>query len=471
MSSGRPKALLASTSFRLSLLFAAVLFAAFVSAGFALWYLTKSAAEQAGRDRIRLEMDSLQGELRNQGLEATVAAIHMRQRKPGALEYRLLAADGAVLAGDLQIEPSPPGWSTIYLPEPSGGTASPDLVLLNEATPGGGSLVIAEDLESTEWVRYAMLRTLFWVAAVALLFSIGAGYLAASGALRRMQGMFSAMERAGAGDLSARVPVNAAEGGSDVDALGRRVNAMLERIDALVSNLRRVSTDVAHDLRTPLTHVRQQLDEAAAAETLDSARAAVRAAQDKIDDVQRTFAATLRLAEIEAGAAHARFAPVDLVALIERVGNAYRPDIENSGRAFTVEASAAATILGDADLLAQALANLLDNAIAHTPAGAAITLRLSADVQCVRLDVEDRGPGVPAADLRRVLEPFVRLDRSRSSRGAGLGLSIVSAIARLHGAGLALEDAGPGLRVRIEWPAHALTAGRAAAARGEPLDA
>jgi signal transduction histidine kinase len=470
MSSARPRALLASTSFHLSLVFAAILLVAFVCAGAGLWFLTKSAAEQAGRDRIRVEMDSLQDEIRHQGLDAAVAAIRVRQRKTGSLEYRLVGADGAVLAGDLEVGAQPQGWSTLYLPDSAAQTASPDLVLLQEAIPDGGSLTIAEDLERTEWVRYAMLRTLFWVATAALLFSVGAGYFASRSALGRMDGVFDAMERVGGGDLSVRAPVRARSDGSDVDVLARQINAMLTRVDALVGNLRRVSTDIAHDLRTPLTHVRQQLDAAATAPDLDTAKAATRTAQEMIDGVLRTFAATLRLAEIEAGAARARFAPVDLAAIVERVGHAYRPEIEASGRTFDIESVPSAIVQGDADLLTQALANLLDNAMTHTPAGATIAVRLHTDADALRLEVEDAGPGVPAADRPRVLEPFVRLDRSRGAPGAGLGLSIVSAVARLHGASLALEDAEPGLRATIEWPSHGRS-GEGADAVYEPLDA
>jgi signal transduction histidine kinase len=161
----------------------------------------------------------------------------------------------------------------------------------------------------------------------------------------------------------------------------------------------------------------------------------------------------LRLAEIEAGSAHARFGPVDLAAIVERVAHAYRPDIEGSGRTFSVSLPARAMVAGDADLLAQALANLLDNAMVHTPRGAPIAVRLSEDAGGVRLTIQDEGPGIPLAERTRALEPFVRLDGSRTSSGAGLGLSIVNAIARLHGAQLALHDARPGLRVEIVWPA------------------
>lgn len=452
MSSAQLRQLFRSTSFRLSLLSGLVIAIAFALAGFGAWVVTKSAAEQAAHERIVNEMDALEDEMREEGIAPTLAAIRARQRSPGALDYLVLGPDGAIVAGDLRMPTPQLGWSTLYLPDSAGGA---DLVVFTQMLPDGTRLVIAQDLERTEGVRYAVLRTLLWVGLGAMLLSIGVGYLVARGALRRMDGLFHALERVSAGDLSARAPPAPANASSDVDLLGGRINGMLERIDTLVSNLRRVSTDIAHDLRTPLTHVRQQLETISAANDLDIAREGARVAQAKIDDLMGTFQAILRLAEIEAGAARSRFSAVDLGILIERIADAYRPDIENGGGSLTVETQAPGVVQGDADLLTHAVANLLDNALAHAPAGAAIKLRLREADGGVSLQVEDNGPGVPADDRVRVLEPFVRLDRSRGTPGVGLGLSIVHAVARLHGAQITIEDAGPGLRVNIGWPAAA----------------
>ncbi|MBX9747371.1 MAG: HAMP domain-containing histidine kinase, partial [Hyphomonadaceae bacterium] len=215
---------------------------------------------------------------------------------------------------------------------------------------------------------------------------------------------------------------------------------------------RRVSTDVAHDLRTPLTHVRQNLETAASSQDLAAAHESVARAQSKVDDVLRIFAAMLRLAEIEAGTARSRFAPVDLAAVAERVADAYRPDVEASGKKLGLEPGRAVHIDGDADLIAQALANLIENALRHAGPDADVVIRLLETSAAVRLEVEDNGVGLAAEDRARVVDAFVRLDPSRSPMGAGLGLSIVAAIARLHGAELLLEDASPGLRAALVWP-------------------
>jgi signal transduction histidine kinase len=447
MSFAPAERLLASTSFRLALVCAAVILIAFAATGFGLWFVTKSAAERAGRQRIAIEMESLQDEIRDEGLGAAIAAIETRQRAPGALDYRLIGPDGRILTGDLQVDPPAIGWSTAYLPN-AGRAPGPDLIILHQPLPNGGALFIAEDLEHTEGVRYEIMSTLIWIGAAALLLAVAAGFFAARSALRQMDGIVSVMQRVSGGDLSARAAPGATR--TDIDLLGQRINAMLAHIDSLVGNLRRVSNDIAHDLRTPLAHVRQQLDDVANAASLDEAKSGARNAQDKIDEVMRIFAAVLRLAEIEAGAAQSRFTTLELDALIERVADAYRPDIESEGGALHIDLSPV-SITGDADLLAQAVGNLLENAMRHAHAST-ITVSLRNDAHGATMIVQDRGPGVPAAEHARVLEPFVRLDRSRKSPGAGLGLSIVNAIARLHNAGVVLTDAAPGLRVEIKWP-------------------
>lgn len=451
MSSARSK-IFASTSFRLSLVCAVVIALAFSGAGVATWLVTKSAAEEAGRLRIEREANQLAPSGGEIDLNAIAASIRQRETETGALDYLLLDPMGERVVGDLNMTHAAIGWSTLYLPDERGSGSSPDFVILNRPLPGGGALIIAEDLERSEGVRYAMLETLFWIGSVSLLFALGAGYIAARGALRRMDELYATVEKVGSGDLTARVRTRSDRWATDVDLLGERINGMLDRIARLIDNLRRVSTEIAHDLRTPLSHVRQRLDDVTAAATLESARAAAAIAQDKVDHLMRTFASMLRLAELDAGVAPTRFSSVDLSALVERMADAYRPDIEAAGGALVAHVAPGVRVRGDVDLLAQALANLLDNAIAHAALAGPITLQLCGDDNRVRVEVEDRGPGVPVTERTRVLEPFARLDRSRATPGAGLGLSIVSAIARLHEVKLSLDDAKPGLRVSLEWP-------------------
>ena len=228
---------------------------------------------------------------------------------------------------------------------------------------------------------------------------------------------------------------------------------MLDEIATLVSRVRWVSTDIAHDLRTPLTHVRQKLERIKAAAGVNSS---VLAAADEIEadvgELLRTFDAMLRLAEIENDPKAASRARIDLAELTARVADAYRPDIEASGRRLVTDLEPAA-IDADPDLLAQAIANLMENALRHTPPDARIAVRVEAAGDRVILSVTDNGPGVPEGQREAVLQRFYRLEVSRTTQGSGLGLPIVAAIARRHCATLGtLSDACPGLRVELVFP-------------------
>lgn len=453
MSSARLDSLFRSSSFRLAALFALLLVASFVAAGAGAWVVTQSVAERQIYDRVQLEMESLQNEARAEGVSAALAAIRTRTDSPGALEYRVLDGDGQLIAGNLPPFTAVEGWQVINLPDPN-----PDeheridrYIILTRVASGGLLVSIGDDLDRAEDVRLAVLGALFWIGVAALILGVAAGATATFRGLRRIDALSATMQRVSAGELSARVDVPAR--GDDLDTIARGVNEMLAQIDLLVANVRRVSTNIAHDMRTPLTHVRQELETAANAPDLATAHDGIRRAQAKIDDVLRIFSAMLRLAEIEGGSVRARFAPVDLAGVIERVADAYRPDIESSGHALDIGPIAPATIQGDPDLIAQALANLLENAMRHTPQNGVISVRLQRDEGSLRLEVADQGPGVPASERARILKPFERLDASRPAPGAGLGLSIVNAIAQAHRAELMLSDAGPGLRVTLVWPA------------------
>lgn len=450
MPSASARRLLASTPFRIALICAGVVVAAFALAAFGTWAVTKSAAESSARERVQLEMSLLRGEIRQLGLDTAVVAIQLRERLPGAFQYRLVDARGRVLAGELPLVVGAPGWSMHYERDRDDGTVSPDLVVFTERLPGGGYLAVAEDLEHSEWARYAVLRTLLWFAVLASGLSLAAGYLAAQGALYRMQEIVRTMERVGDGDLSARVPTRNVDHENDVDGLGRNINTMLARIDALVRKLRRVSTDIAHDLRTPLTHVMHDLEVAGRSAPPETS-GSIQSAQTRIEGLMRAFDAMLRLAEIEAGVARSRFVDVDLADLVERIGDAYRPDVENAGGRLEALAPEALRVRGDPDLLAQALSNLIENALKHSGPCPHIRVQgLQSGAETV-LVVEDSGPGIPYESREQVLEPHVRLDSSRGSPGAGLGLSIVSAVAQLHRATLTLDDAKPGLRAQLAW--------------------
>ncbi len=269
--------------------------------------------------------------------------------------------------------------------------------------------------------------------------------------MRRIETINATSRDIMSGDLSRRIPTRGS--GDELDRLAGSLNAMLDRIQSLMEGVRQVSDNIAHDLRTPLARLRNRLETAALPETDPPAsRAALESALAEADALLGTFNALLRIARIEARERRAAFADVDLGELIGDVGELYEPLAEQKRQTLLTDSSAA-VIVGDRDLLFQALANLLDNAIKYTPAGGNIRVGLSTAGAGVELTVADDGPGIPEAFRERVLRRFFRLDPSRPSGGSGLGLSLVAAVADLHGATLRLDDMRPGLKVTLRFAA------------------
>jgi signal transduction histidine kinase len=449
----RTEKLYASTGVRLSFIYSGLLIAAFSVAIALTWIAARSAAESDLRDRIELEGAALEAEILDEGIDAAVAAIAARVERPGALEYWLIDPAGRVLAGDLPAMATPDGWHRVELSDTVDGAENRDeLLVLTVALPDGTRLSVGDDLRRAESVRDAVLRSLLWIGLVTVVLGIVVGTFVTRRSLTQMDALTSIMSEVAEGRLDARILPRHGMRPNDLDRLGDSVNRMLDQIDSLVRNLRRVSSDVAHDLRTPLSHLQQRLETARTANTAQERLAAIEAADDKIAEVLQAFDAILRLAEIEAGAARSRFVDVDIAALVDRLADAYGPDVEASGRTLHVDRRDHASIRGDSDLLAQALANLVENAMNHTPAGTQITVSAFIEGSSLLLAVADNGPGIPPERRAEVLLPYSRLDQSRSTAGFGLGLSIVAAIARVHDAQLRLDDNRPGLRVTIAFP-------------------
>lgn len=227
---------------------------------------------------------------------------------------------------------------------------------------------------------------------------------------------------------------------------------MLDRIAGLIANLRQVSADIAHDLRTPLSGLRTHLETLRLEQDEGARTALAESAIVRADELLALFNALLRISEVEEGGLQKAFAPLDLSTLVADLGETLRPLVEDSGRQFDVAVAAGLHINGDRELVAQALINLVENAQRHTPMGSRIGLAVLASGDAVAMQVRDNGLGIPAADRQRVLKRFVRLEASRSTPGHGLGLSLVAAIARAHGGRLTLEDAGPGLIATLTVP-------------------
>lgn len=434
---------------RLALAQALVLFTALGLAGYLSHLSGEMIAQRAIDQSVAGETASLRDEFLQKGAAHLPHTIEKRSRLWHGFEYRLVGADGARRAGAL-LDPGPAlGWSTV-----SGGHGETASRFRTYSTrlPDGSVLTVAQDLSPQTRQTTAMTRTLVWCGAFGAAAGFAVTYLVMGGAWRRIAAVARAAREVSTGRLDVRVETRAVGARDDIDELSSAFNAMLAEIDDLMGQVRQVSTAIAHDLRTPLTRVRQQLERLKAAPTATpEVLEGVGRIDADLEELLRSFDAMLRLAEIEnaQGGAH-RFA-IDLGDVAARVVEAYRPDIEEAGRAFEVRIESAA-VRGDPQLIAQAVANLLDNTLRHTPAGTPIALGVERRPDGAILHVSDRGAGVPADQRAAVLQRFRRLDPSRSGVGCGLGLAIVAAIAARHGARLTLGDADPGLRVELTFP-------------------
>jgi signal transduction histidine kinase len=270
--------------------------------------------------------------------------------------------------------------------------------------------------------------------------------------LRRVEVVNKTARAIRGGDLSQRIPTTGA--GDELDDLGRNLNAMLDQIERLMAGMREVSDNIAHDLRSPLTRMRNRLNAAVDGDSA-SKEEALRATIDDTEKMLATFNALLSIARIQSGEGAGAMAPIDIVAIAEEMAELYEPAAQDAGFDFNFITAPTPPVKGSRELVSQAIANFLDNALKYAEGGTRIELKVGpAKDGGAMLSVADDGPGVPPENRDRVLERFVRLEQSRSTPGSGLGLSLVSAIARAHGATLELQDGlkhknddGCGLRI------------------------
>jgi signal transduction histidine kinase len=313
---------------------------------------------------------------------------------------------------------------------------------------GSQTLVVGEGMDIVEDSREALTSGLLWSLAFVLMAGFAGAALIAWRIDRRLGRTEVALTAYASGEMSRRLPITGS--GDELDRVAVSVNAVLDRLSALMETTRQITTDAAHDLKTPMTRLLHRLAEAEG-NSVAEAKSVLRSAATDAKQIITTFDALLRIAEIEAGARRARFDLVDLSDVVETVADAYGPEAEQAGQRLETKIGPELYITGDRELLTQAFADLVENAIRHAGKGAMICLMAVSHAATVEAMVSDTGPGVPAADRERVLSRFVRLEASRSTPGTGLGLTLVKAIADLHNARLELSDNGPGLRVTMSF--------------------
>jgi signal transduction histidine kinase len=370
----------------------------------------------------------------------------------------LFDAAGRPLAGDLDLPPA--GLPTagkvgeVKIPDPRAGrTGSLGLRVLTQALPGGETIIIGRSVRATHEIDEIVTRALLLALVPMVVLALVGGVVVSRGALRRIAAVHSTSRLIMAGQLDRRLPVSGAA--DDFDKLANIVNDMLDEIERLMLDAKSTGEDIAHDLRTPLTRLRGRFERAASAAAVPPETAALAgAAIEDIDQILGTVTAILRIAEVEHGQRRAGFRQLDLVDVVREAVELYEPISEEKGVSFAVDLAAAASVRGDGDLLFEALANLLDNAIKFTPSGGHVAVSLRQESRGPVIRVADDGPGISPADRPKILRRFYRGDRSRHTPGTGLGLNLVAAIVRLHGFGLVLDEATKGCTIAIQcWAA------------------
>ena len=455
--------LLRTTAFKLTLVYLGifVLFAASLLGYFAL--NTRRLITEQITATVNGEVNGLSEQYGQGGLRRLVIVVDVRSRRPGSSLYLVTTPSGEGLAGNVgSLQPGVldrPGWleTTYHRLESPEGAEHRALVRVVQL-PGGFHLLVGRDLEERERLFGIVVNAGQWSLALVIVLGLLGGFFVSRRILSRIDAMTGTAQTIMAGDLSGRLPV--AGTGDELERLAGNVNAMLERIEALMRGLKEVSDNIAHDLKTPLTRLRNRCEQALRSATGEASyRAALESTIAESDDLIRTFDALLMIARAESGQARENMTEFDASEIARDVGELYEPVADEKGIALKIEAGAAAPVRGNRELVSQALANLIDNAIKYAgPNGkvngvpAEIVVKAGNDGERIMLSVADRGPGIPDADRSRVVERFVRLEQSRSEPGSGLGLSLAAAVARLHGGELKLEDNQPGLRTTIALP-------------------
>ncbi len=445
---------LRTTAFRIALVYAGLFAASAVVLFGGLYWFVGHQLQGALKAEIARDVGELQRGYELGGTSELVSLVRQRimtSKASGGL-YMLESPGQDVPSANLPVLAPFTGWRTIEIGDDDRfeGDEVGDQALLLGLRLGDDRLIVGRRLVQVEETTELLSSGLTWTLSLTVFLALAGGMLFGRAAVRRVAVISRTTDAIVAGDMANRIPVEGRD--DELSKLAHNINRMLDRNEVLMTGLRQVSDDIAHDLRTPLGRLRQKLDRAYRQEsTVAGCKAALVEALKEIDGILETFAALLRIAQIEAGARKSRFTRIDLSDLASAIAEVYEEVAKTEGRVLAAQIEPGIEIQGDRDLLNQALANLVENAIRHTPSGTAIALVLRHEGKGAVLSVADHGTGIPQAERTNVLKRFHRLEQSRTSPGSGLGFALVKAIAELHDAALSLSDNTPGLLVELRF--------------------
>ncbi len=434
-----------------------------VSAIFATLIVRLAAGlEESAHARILNTRDALLAIDRRYGFDELVSVVTDEAESVRDTDsiFAVVDANNAFVAGNIRSEQPFDGWRVLErsrLPDIASDGSGPDRFFATWTPVSKGMLLIGRSDREVQQARGILIRSLGWGLLATAILGVGSGVYLARGAQKRIDDIANTLSAVSSGELNRRVPVQIPH--HDLDEVGERINAMLTQLERLVQSANQSSTDIAHDLKRPMTRLRQQLETASEIEdTSPAVREVLEEATAEVDSIVSTFEALLNIGQLEAGDRRARFVDLDLAKVVGDTIEAYTPVIEDSGFHLVWNngaRQAGPIVRGDHELLVQLMANLIENALQHCPTGTTIEMALGTSQRGPVVTVNDNGPGIPEAEHENVFRRFYRLERERSSPGHGLGLSLVRAIADLHGATVTLAGNNPGLKVLISFPSRA----------------
>jgi signal transduction histidine kinase len=443
--------LLRTASFRLAVLYLALFTASALALGAFVYMSVQREILTDFDERIVEETDALKSDFATGGSERLAGIIEARGSGGASFSYGLAGPDGRPVAGDLRVSAGADanGWTEAQEAGGEEPAESKPEVIRSLATKlaDGSILIVGDERRRLDTILKGVLTALGWALAATLaLGTIGGLWLSAQ-FLARVDSMRQTARRLMDGDWSRRIPLSRTD--DDLTALARTFNRLFDRIEKLLQANKQVSADIAHDLRKPLAGVLRRLETARDDLSSCPGRDAIGAAIGDVEGVLDTFNALLRIGQVEAGARRAAFRPLDLAEVAREVAEAFAPAAEDEGKTLVTRLDVLLPLAGDKELLAQMIANLIDNALGHTPAGVRIEVGGERTPAGIALSVSDNGPGVAPADMEAIFHRFYRAGEAHLASGTGLGLALVAAIADLHGLDCRASDNGPGLSVTV----------------------
>ena len=448
-----------TSTFRLAAIYLTV-FA--LSAGAILgyvYYYTAGLFERQTEETIRAELSGLADQYNLLGIVGLSETINRRSADRDGGLYLLINDDGNSVAGNIFNFPvgklAEDSWVDFPITVGSGANVAEHMVHGFHLDLGTNyHMFVGRDVNELRQFVGLIREALFWAVGLSLIMGLGGSFVLSRNFLKRVEAINETSRSIMMGDLSGRMPLNGS--GDELDRLAGSLNEMLSQIERLMTGMKDVTSNVAHDLKTPLTRMRARVEAALRQDDKAEQKGALQQTIDECDQLLRTFNALISIAQSESGQSRKNLEPLDAQKILNDVVELYEPLVEEAGGTLTLETTPELMIIGNRQLLAQGITNLIDNAMKYgekpAASGADITVKGFIEAHHVCIEVSDRGIGIPEQDRARVRDRFIRLDSSRSKPGNGLGLSLVSSVMTLHNGELILEDNNPGLRATLHLP-------------------